>query len=134
MIDGEDMYMRLLAINTFKKVPLERVLSFENAPVPLSLFSNNGTITSTKKSDFLEKLESLVPDDSLSFEASNMVDCFVFDAMAVVQMLTPNNGPKTTFQMMASSFWRYILSNRQGAPHVHAVANTSVLLGLLLFS
>ena len=42
--DGEDMYMSLLPINTFKKIPLERVLSIKDAPVPLSLFSNDGDI------------------------------------------------------------------------------------------
>ena len=34
-MNGEEMYLRLLAINSFKKVPLDRVLSFENAHVPL---------------------------------------------------------------------------------------------------
>ena len=51
----------------------------------------------TAPSDFLEKLNSLVPVDSLSFEAFNMVDCFVLNTMAVVQMFTQNNLPKTTF-------------------------------------
>ena len=51
----------------------------------------------TAPSDFLEKLKSLVPVDILSVEAFNMVDCFVFDAMAVVHMFTQNNLPKTTF-------------------------------------
>ena len=32
-INGEVMYLRLLAMDTFKTVPLERVLSFENATV-----------------------------------------------------------------------------------------------------
>ncbi|KAH3834577.1 hypothetical protein DPMN_107907 [Dreissena polymorpha] len=36
MNEGE-MYERLLAVNSYNKMPLQRVLSFENAPVPLSL-------------------------------------------------------------------------------------------------
>ena len=40
-MNGEEMYLRLLAINVYKKVPLERVLAFKNATVPLSLFGDN---------------------------------------------------------------------------------------------
>ena len=38
----------------------KRVLAFENATVPLSLFCDNGKMVTTKKSDFLDKLESLI--------------------------------------------------------------------------
>ena len=38
VICGEEMYIWLLAINSFKKVPLEIVMSLEYAPVPLSLY------------------------------------------------------------------------------------------------
>ena len=41
-MNGEEMYLRLLAINAYNKVPLERVLAFENATMPLSLFCDNG--------------------------------------------------------------------------------------------
>ena len=44
-INVEVMYLRLLAMNAFKK-SLERVLSFENAPVPLSMFSDDGSMIS----------------------------------------------------------------------------------------
>ena len=47
-INGEEMYLRLLAINTYKKVPLERAVSFENAPVPLSFFNGHDGMVSTK--------------------------------------------------------------------------------------
>ena len=50
VICGEEMYIRLLAINSFKMVPLERVMSLEYAPVPLSLFDNNGKMIANKKS------------------------------------------------------------------------------------
>lgn len=120
-INGEDMYLRLLAINSLKKVPLDRVLSFENAPVPLSLFTDDGSFMSCKKSDFLEKLESLLDSNSYSMTASSPVDCYVYDAMAVVQMIQPQSGVKTTYQMMAASFWKYILAHRQGAKQVHVL-------------
>jgi hypothetical protein len=126
-IDGEEMYLRLLAINAFKKVPLDRVLSFENAPVPLSLFTDDGLFMSTKKSDFLEKLENLITPNNDEFNASSIADCFIFDAMAVVQMLQPQSGIKTTYQMMAFSFWQYILSHSQGALHIHVVFDRYIL-------
>ena len=36
VIGGEEMYIRLLAINSLKKEPLERMMPFEKAPVPLT--------------------------------------------------------------------------------------------------
>jgi hypothetical protein len=60
------MYLKLLAANAQKKVPLQRVLSFENAPVPLSLFAEDGTMTTCAKSDFMLKLEELIPGDKVT--------------------------------------------------------------------
>ena len=43
--DNEVTYMRLMAINAKKKLPLERVMSFENSTVPpLSIFHDNGSM------------------------------------------------------------------------------------------
>ena len=50
-IDREVMYMRLLAINSVKKIPLKRIMSFENSSVPLSLFTNDGRFQKCTKSD-----------------------------------------------------------------------------------
>lgn len=44
-LNGEVMYLRLLAVNAMKKVPLQRVLSFENSPVPLSIFADDGSFS-----------------------------------------------------------------------------------------
>lgn len=41
-MNAEIMYLRLLAINAKKQVPLERVSSLENSPVPLSMFARMG--------------------------------------------------------------------------------------------
>ena len=65
-MDGEVMFMRLLAVNCRKKVPLHRVLSFENSPVPLSLFAEDGVMVSCTKSDFMHKLEDLVPGTNVN--------------------------------------------------------------------
>ena len=59
-ITGEMMYLRLLAVNAHKKVPLDRVMSSENLPTPPSLFYETGTMLYGTKSDFLHKLEDLV--------------------------------------------------------------------------
>lgn len=63
-IDGEVMFLRLLAINSYKKVPLQRLMAFENAPAPLSIFQEDGTMRSCTKSDFMHMLEDLVSIDS----------------------------------------------------------------------
>ena len=119
-LNGEQVCYRLLAINAFKKVPLERIMSFENSPVPLSIFTDDGSLMSTKKSDFLEKIESFIDPESYTLSASSTVGCFLYDAMAVVQMLQPPT-EKATYEMMASLFWTYILAHRQGASQVHVV-------------
>lgn len=119
-MNGEEMYLRLLAINAYKKVPLQRVLSFENAPVPLSLFTDEGCIMMTKKSDFLEKLEGLVRNETVPSVIEG-VDCIVFDGMAIVQILQPPSGSKPTYQQMAANLWKYILSCSQGIQNVHVV-------------
>ena len=120
-IGREEMYLRLLAINSFKKVPLERVMSFENAPVPLSLFDDNGKMVANKKSDFMEKLEFLL-DPTLIVKDIDAVDAIIFDGMAVIQMLKPVVSPvKTTYSDLASIFWSYVLNKSQGINTIHVV-------------
>ena len=65
LINGSIMFQRLFAINTFTKVPPDRVFSFENTTVPLSMFTDEGKMIQTKKSDFMKKLEELLPVSSL---------------------------------------------------------------------
>lgn len=121
-INGEEMYLRLLAINAYKKVPLERVVSFENAPVPLSMFTDDGSMCVTKKSDFMQKLEVLAGPEHIIRDGSEIsnIDCIVFDGMAIVQMLQPKSA-KSTYQQMAEGFWSYILSQSAGVSNLHIV-------------
>ena len=51
-MDVEVIYIRLLAMNTHKRVPLKRVMAFENSPVP----HEEGVIQSCTKADFMHKL------------------------------------------------------------------------------
>ena len=106
-LDGEQMYMRLLAANALKKVPLERVMSFENAPVPLSIFNEDGTMFSTNKSHFLHKLESLSPR-----QPANLLPCcdaIIFDGNAKIHTLPPD-AETTTFKSMALKFFKHVKS------------------------
>lgn len=82
------MYLRLLSIKSFKKVSLERVMSFENSSVLLSLFTDDGMMCTTKKSDFMAKLEELVPNETIVQNVSD-IDCILFNGMAVIQILLP---------------------------------------------
>ena len=42
-----------------------RIMSFENAAVPLSLFADYGSLLSYTKSDFKHKLEELVSEEPI---------------------------------------------------------------------
>ena len=51
-----------MSVNARKRRPLTRVMSFENAPVPLSLFNDDSSMHSSKKSDFMHRIEELLPE------------------------------------------------------------------------
>ena len=111
-MEAEVIFFRLLAVNCNKKVPLECVLSYENAPVPLSLFTEEGIMLSCVKSDFMHKLDDLVPGDKIS--KINVCDAVIFDGHAVIQMLAPpSTSIKTTFKEMASRFCKYTMQTVQ---------------------
>ena len=121
-MNPEVMYLRLLAVNSLKKVPLERVLSFENAPIPLSLFSEDGVMLSGTKSDFMHKLEGLLTDSSTHFIPD--CDCIIFDGHAVIQMLQAPTALRNSFRQMAERFFRHIVLSKQkyrGIKQIHIV-------------
>ena len=51
-LDTDAMYMRLIVVNTTKKIPLIRVMSFENSAVPSSLFSKMALFTAVSSKTF----------------------------------------------------------------------------------
>ena len=55
LINGTVMFQRLLTINTYKKVPSERVFAFAITAVPMSMFTDDGKMIKTRKSDFMKK-------------------------------------------------------------------------------
>ena len=102
-ISGELMYLRLLAINSKKKVPLEN----ENAPVPLSIFNDDGSMLSGNKAVFMHKLETLLDGDPITSIPG--ADTIIFDGNVVIQMLKVPSGPETTYKSMAMAFQEHIL-------------------------
>jgi hypothetical protein len=118
--DGEMMYLRLLAVNAQKRVPIQRVMSFENSPVPLSMFTEEGLIATCNKSDYMHKLEELVPGDGIA--AVDLCDTIIFDGHAIIQALsTPNIIVKATFKYMADAFMSHIMSHSKNIASLHVV-------------
>lgn len=122
-LDAEMMYMRLLAINSKKKVPHERVMSYENSSVPLSIFKTDGTMNgSESKSDFLHKLEGLLPGPKQSSLRGNF-DAIIIDGNALIKILpAPTNSAQlesTKYEDMARKFFSHINILRGNAKQVH---------------
>ncbi|WAQ97270.1 hypothetical protein MAR_029960 [Mya arenaria] len=83
--------------------------------VPLSMFSDGGNMIKTKKSDFMTKLEELLPNTR---EMTDNPEVVIFDGMAIVQTL-PMNSEKWTFTDMGARFQQYTLSKaREISPKV----------------
>ena len=119
LMDGEIMYLRLLAVNAHKKVSLERVMSFENSPTPLSIFDETGCMVSCTKSDFLHKLEDLLAGEKITEVQSGAV---IYDGHAIIQMI-PGPSTEKTFWGMAKIFTAHILSRdlSKNATQIHVV-------------
>lgn len=110
-VSGETMYLRLLAINSKKKVPISRVMSFENAPVLLSMFSDDGSMIKGTKSVFMQKLESLL--DPVPLTNIDTVDTVIFDGHAVIQSLPVpaiSDNRQLSFSDMAKAFLSHIVA------------------------
>lgn len=69
-----------------EKVSLQRVMSYENSPVPLSLFLDDGIVTSCVKLEFMHKLGSLLPDKRKNHKHIDSADCVIYDGHASLQM------------------------------------------------
>ena len=108
VMSGESMYIRLVAINAHKNIPIQQVFSYENAAIPLSMFSEDGQMISTTKSNFMHKLESVSPGKITTVQN---IDAILLDGHAVIQVLKPNQ-METTFNDMAKQFMNYVVNNR----------------------
>lgn len=108
-VPGEVRYMRLMALNARKKVPRERVMAFENAHVPLSLFSDEGVMFECKKSVFMQKLEALLPGDPLTSIPG--ADAMIIDGNAILHTLKSSvmMGIDLTYADTAETFFKFCL-------------------------
>ena len=108
-MDGEIMYLRLLAVNSRKKVPLGRVMSFENAPIPLSMFTEDGEMISCAKSQIVPCLEGLTESEKVLCIQS--CDTIIYDGHACIQMMdVPQMSGTVMFEDMARQFFDCILN------------------------
>lgn len=125
-IDGEIMYLRLMAVNSRKKVPLSRVMSFENAPVPLSLFTEEGIMVSCKKSDYMHKLEELIPGGRLT--TVEACDVIIFDGHAIIHLLPAHTLlTKATFQDTAEAFMNHVMSHSKDSASIHVIFDKYIM-------
>ncbi|CAC5402432.1 unnamed protein product [Mytilus coruscus] len=111
IMDGEIMYLHLIAVNSRKKVPLSRVMSFENAPVPQSMFTDDGKMTACVKSQFVECLDGVCQSEKMT--SLYRYNALIYDGHSVVQMLNLPSGTvvPTTFEDMAKRFFDNIFSH-----------------------
>jgi len=58
MIDTEVVFHQLLAVSKNSDVDMRKVLSYELAAVPPSMFHDDGSMRKTNKSDHVKKLEA----------------------------------------------------------------------------
>ena len=71
VMNGEVMYLCLFAVNSLRMELLERVLSYKNAPAPLSIFNEDGSLIACVKSDFMRKLESMCETKVTTIETTD---------------------------------------------------------------
>ena len=86
MINSEVLFGRLLAVSKQRDLNLEQVLSHELAPVPHSLFNDDGTMRKTTKADLANTLESNC-DEFQVLAVSNDNHFAIIDGMALLQAL-----------------------------------------------
>ncbi len=119
----QSMDLRLLAINATKKVPLVHFMAYENSPTPLSIFTQEGKTVTCVKSDFIHKLDGLIPGDKIISIPS--CDAIIYDGHASIQMLDVAR-TCINFQNMAHNFMTYIFNHSrsvsaENATQIHVV-------------
>ena len=87
MVDSEVLFRRLLAVSKKRDVSLEQVLTHELAPVPPSLFNNDGTMQKTNKADLAKKLEANCEEVQVLEPSDQHDTAYVIDGMALLQAL-----------------------------------------------
>ena len=87
MMDSEVLFRRLLAVSKQRGVYLEQVLSHELAPVPPSLFNDDGTMRKTTKTDLAKKLESNCDEIQVLAVSHDNHTAYIIDGMVLLPAL-----------------------------------------------
>ena len=87
MMDSELLFRRLMAVSKQRDVNLEQVLSHELAPVPSSLFNDDGTMRKTTKGDLAKKLESNCDEIQVLAVSHDNHTAYIIDGMTLIQPL-----------------------------------------------
>ena len=87
MTDSDVLFQRLLAVSNQRDVNLERVLSHERAPVPPSLFNDDGTMRKTTKTDLAKKLEYNCDEIQVLVVSHDNHTACIIDGIALLQAL-----------------------------------------------
>jgi len=95
MIDTEVLFCRLLAVSKNRDMALRKVLSYELAAVPPSMFHDDGSMKKTNKSDLANKLEANA-DEILALPhqdrlTSSQSSAYLIDGTAMCQALNENH-------------------------------------------
>ena len=93
IIDSEVLFRQLLGISKSHDVDLRKVLQYELAAVPLTLFHGDGMMRKTNKADLAKKLESNCPDvlTELPQIPTSTSSAYIIDGIAMVQSLNENH-------------------------------------------
>ncbi|KAH3722243.1 hypothetical protein DPMN_065199 [Dreissena polymorpha] len=84
----------------------------------MSMFTDDGKMIKTRKSDFMKKLEELLPE---SQTMTRDPEVMIFDGITLVQIL-PVQSELANFKSMASAFQSYALRKaRELSSHVKAI-------------
>ena len=75
-IDPEEIYYRLMTVNANKKMTAFRLHSFELSPVPLSMFTYDGSMIFTNKSEYMHKFEELAKPDIIKVYPKSECTCY----------------------------------------------------------
>lgn len=78
------MFRRIISAAQFKDFNFADILSFELTPVPVSIFSEDGTMRKTAKSELANKLEAFA--DVVS-EKPEQIESYFIDGMLLLQEL-----------------------------------------------
>jgi len=113
------VYGRLLVISKDRDVDLKNVLSYELAPVPLSLANMDGSLRKTQKSNLLKELNMECNAQTVLPGGNNDQTAYVIDLLAIIQMTSKGN--LKTFGELSDVIATSVMAKFHFAFEVHVV-------------